>query len=39
MNELEGSADVPTMLALIVVVGLWGFFASAATVYLAALGY
>jgi hypothetical protein len=39
MNEFEGNADVPSMLALIAFVSLWGLVASTAAMYFAALGY
>ena len=39
MNEFEGSADVPSMLALTAFVSLWGVVASTAAIYFAALGY
>ena len=37
MNEFEGSADIPSMVALMAFVSLWGFVASAAAIYAAAL--
>jgi hypothetical protein len=37
MNEFERSADVPSMLALMAFVSLWGFAASATAMYFATL--
>ena len=39
MNEFEGGADIPSMLVLTAFVSLWGFVASMAAIYFAALGY
>jgi len=39
MNDFEGSADVPSMLALMAFVSLWGFVASTAAIYFAAFGH
>jgi hypothetical protein len=35
----EASDDVPTVLALMAAIGLWGFVASAATIYASTLGH
>ncbi len=35
----EASDDVPTVLALMAIIGLWGFVASAATIYASTLGH
>jgi len=35
----EASADVPSMLALLVFISLWGLFSAAATLYYSSAGY
>jgi hypothetical protein len=39
MNRFEMSADVPSMVALMAFVSLWGVVASTAAMYLATLGH